>query len=164
MLHLLPAEQGWRKNEQGGDQGGDKCMMCYLTSFFLQGRRCLKVSSGYEVDGSKMALVDKDALLWYLLAIKNKAPNHANLIESLLGINYMVNGTLKAIRDNWTWKAYISHVYWCGDAGIKKPWMCFRESNQQYNITGNGLMKWKIAGSWCDLVHFSKHAWHTLLS
>lgn len=40
--------------------------------------------------------------LLYLLAIKNKAANHPNLIESLLGINYMVNGTLKAIRENWT--------------------------------------------------------------
>lgn len=118
MLHLLSAEQEWRKNEQDSDQGGDKCTM---TSFFLGGCWCLKVLSGYDMYGSKMALIDKDVQPWYLIAIKNKAPNHVNLIESLLGINYMVNGTLKAIRDNWTWKAYIFHLYWCGDAGIKKP-------------------------------------------
>lgn len=34
--------------------------------------------------------------------LRTKRHNHANLIEGLLGINYMVNGTLKAIRDNWT--------------------------------------------------------------
>lgn len=33
MLHLLPAEYGWRKTEQDGDQGRDKCMMRYLMSF-----------------------------------------------------------------------------------------------------------------------------------
>lgn len=47
-----------------------------------------------------MALTDKDRDFWYLLAIKNKASPHRNLTEGLLGINYVVNGTLKALRDN----------------------------------------------------------------
>lgn len=36
MFLLVPAERGWRRNEQHPDQGGDKCMTCYRTSFFLR--------------------------------------------------------------------------------------------------------------------------------
>lgn len=34
MFLLVPVERGWRRNEQHRDQGGDKCMICYRTSFF----------------------------------------------------------------------------------------------------------------------------------
>lgn len=27
MLYSGPGEQGWRKNEQDGDEGGDKCVI-----------------------------------------------------------------------------------------------------------------------------------------
>lgn len=36
MFLLVPVERGWRRNEQHPDQGGDKCMTCYRTSFFLR--------------------------------------------------------------------------------------------------------------------------------
>lgn len=138
--------------------------MFYVASFFLPGRCwCLTVSSGYEVNGSKMALADKDACLWYLLDIKNKELNRANLIESLLGINYMVNGTLKAVRDNWTWKAYIFHLYWCGDAAIKRLYMCLEgesrdrflpEQLKQHSVVfvhwWSFMRLWRVRGDkWC---------------
>lgn len=85
---------------------------------------CLRAPkwSGWQQDGSPI----QRRHLWYLPAIENKAPKQANLRESLLGINYKVNGTLKAERNNWAWKAYIFYLYWCGDADIKKPLNVFR--------------------------------------